>query len=434
MSNLWVQVLCELRKQITPEEIEHYFKQVHFDSETEKELRVTVKDSSLIGWLQENYFDTIQGILNQLGKESPFLIHFHGEEELSEECVSNPTTTQNAKVKLFRNYTFDNFVVGKNNQFAHAAAQSVAENPFNSYNPLYIYGPSGMGKTHLLHAIGAKLLQSHPRINLCLTTCEEFTNQFIYSIRHHKGQDFRDHFRKVDALLIDDIQFLSGKTGTQEEFFHTFNSLHAQHCLIILTSDSEPSQLKELEDRIVSRFQWGLIADINPPTLETRIAILKKKAEHEGILIPDDVLLFIGSKIKTNIRELEGALNKIVVFSSINRRPIDMEIAKKCLRHAVSDEPVTISCERIQNLVADRFRITRKDLCSKNRSKRISEPRQIAMYLTRQLTGMSLPEIGVAFGNKHHSTVMHSIQKIEKTLNCDQETQKLIDSFHMTLN
>ena len=432
MTNLWDEVLCELSNRITPEEIEHYFKPVVFQSESDSELRLLVQDGQLIDWLHENYNRDFEVILEALGKEPGFNIVFAAADDIPEE-PSPDTSGRKSSVKLFRNYTFENFVVGKNNQFAHAAAQSVAENPSSSYNPLYIYGPSGMGKTHLLHAIGAKLLHSHPKINICLTTCEEFTNQFIYSIRHQKGQDFRAHFRNVDALLIDDIQFLSGKSGTQEEFFHTFNALHAQHCLIVLTSDCEPSQLKELEERIISRFQWGLIADISPPSLETRIAILKKKAEAEGIHIPDDVLLFIGTKVKTNIRELEGALNKIIVFSSINRRPIDMELAKKCLRHVVPDEQVHISCERIQNLVADRFRITRKELCSKSRSKRISQPRQIAMYLTRQLTGMSLPEIGVAFGNKHHSTVLHSIQKIEQTMIVDSETQDLINSFHMTL-
>jgi chromosomal replication initiator protein len=435
LSTLWENVLCELKKQITPEEIEHYFSHLVYDSENEHKLTIKVQDHSLIGWLQENYYESIEKILAGFGKEPSFFLEFIADNDVEPRKQNRitPAKTTSPNVNFFRNYTFDNFVVGKNNQFAHAAAQSVAENPSHSYNPLYIYGPSGLGKTHLLHAIGAKILATRPNTNICLTTCEEFTNQFIYSLQHKKGQSFRERFRNVDVLLIDDIQFLSGKTGTQEEFFHTFNSLHAQDCLIVLTSDSEPSQLEELEDRIISRFQWGLIADISPPALETRIAIIKKKAAQLGVLLPDDVVYFIAGKIKSNIREIEGALNQVHVYASINKRPIDLEITKKCLRRMIPEETVYISCERIQNSVAERFRITRKDLLSKNRSKNISHPRQIAMYLTRQLTGMSLPEIGQAFGNKHHSTVMHSIQKIEKSLEANMETQSLINSFHMIL-
>jgi len=438
LSQLWEQILCSLREKVTPEEIECYFKDIEVLEESDHELKIIKKDASTIGWIEENYFEKIHEVIQKLGKKPDFLVQLLSSDEVKQDRSQRSPKLNNrkndqTKIKLFRNYTFDHFVVGQNNQFAHAAAQSVADNPTASYNPLYIYGPSGMGKTHLLHAIGSKILQTQPNLNLCLTTCEEFTNQYIYSLSKNKVQGFREHFRNVDALLIDDIQFLSGKEATQEEFFHTFNSLHSQHCLIVLTSDCEPSKLKALEDRIISRFQWGLIADINPPALETRIAILKKKASHEGVNIPDDVLLFIANKSKSNIRELEGAMNKIIVYASINRRLIDMDLAKRCLKNMISEEIILVSCERIQNLVAEKFRITKKDICSKNRSRKISEPRQIAMYLTRQLTGMSLPEIGQAFGNKHHSTVLHSINKIEKCMVVDKYTQDLIDSFEHSL-
>ncbi len=438
MSNLWEKILSELRKTITSEEIECYFEDMIFLSEDDFELKISKKDPTTISFIEENYCDRIHQIAVSLGKSPDFAICILSENEPNECQTKTTSDSKNKKsvrsnIKLFRNYTFDQFVVGKNNQFAHAAALSVAENPSNSYNPLYIHGPSGLGKSHLLHAIAKKLIDTQPHLNICLTTSEEFTNRYIYSLSKNKVNAFRNDFRNVDILLIDDIEFLSGKEATQEEFFHTFNSLHSQHCLIVLTSDCEPSKLKRLEDRIVSRFQWGLIADINPPALETRIAILKKKAEHKQINIPDDVLLYIANKFKRNIRELEGPLNKIIVYASMNKRPIDLDLAKRCLKNMVSDETTFISCEHIQSLVAEQFRISRKDLLSKSRSKKIAQPRQIAMYLTRQLTGMSLPEIGVAFGNKHHSTVLHSIQKIEKSLNTDKQAQAMIQSIERSL-
>ena len=438
MSDLWSQVLSCLENKIAVEDIEQWLKPAQFLGIDRNFIKVLVPESIFIDWIQENYLDEINHSLGELGYSSEYTVQLLSFQEIAPKTMATAPAIKKSQpapqdVRLNPRYTFDHFVVGKNNQFAHAAAKSVGNSPCSSYNPLFLYGSSGLGKTHLLHAIGHEILQRHSHLRVCYTTCEEFTNQFINSIRYNKGQSFRQRYRNIDVLLIDDIQFLSGKTQTQEEFFHTFNALHSQQSQIILTSDCEPIKIPKIEERVTSRFQWGLIADINPPALETRIAILRKKAEQERIELPDNVLLYIANKIKSNIRELEGALNKLIAYSSLNHRPITIDLAAQCLKNVIKEEFSGISCDKIKKFVADQFKISIKDLCSRNNSKRIAQPRQIAMYLTRHLTGMSLPDIGSEFGNKHHSTVLYSIQKVEKNMDADPQLFNMVETFEKTL-
>lgn len=440
MSGLWNRVLERLEERIPLEQINEWIKPTKIFQETENSLKILVPDDIFIDWIQENYLEDIYSILSDFGHPDKQVLFISNEEAAKhKKTVAQPVQEAQSpnfrgKLKLNPKYFFDSYVVGSSNQFAHAAALAVAEAPSASYNPLFLYGSSGLGKTHLLHAIGHHLVEKRPELKICYTTCEEFTNQFINSIRFNKGEAFRERYRSVDVLLIDDIQFLSGKTQTQEEFFHTFNALFEGQAQIILSSDCSPSDIPKLESRLTSRFQWGLIADIQPPALETRIAILKKKAEVDKVYLSDDVVLYIANKVKTNVRELEGALIKLMAYASLSGRKIDMSLAEQSLRNFVKEEDSQISCEKIQKFIADRFKIHPKELVTKNNSKRIAQPRQVAMYLTRQLTGMSLPEIGVAFGNKHHSTVLYSIQKIEKQMEANPEYQTMITGFQKSLN
>ena len=440
LSCLWQQVLNCLKDRIPSEQFEEWLTPTKVYKETEKSVQVLVDSEFAIGWIKENYLDEVYAILKEIGfdhVEVDFILPSLSMAEIDTNVEPQNSTVKRNGIripKLNSKYSFERFVVGASNQFAHAAALAVAESPSTSYNPLFLYGSSGLGKTHLLHAIGLNLNRTHPDLRICYTTCEEFTNQFINSIRFNKGEAFRERYRSVDILLIDDIQFLSGKTQTQEEFFHTFNALFERQKQIILSSDSSPSEIPKLESRLKSRFQWGLIADIQPPALETRIAILKKKAEQEHTPIPDSVVLYIANKVKTNVRELEGALVKVFAYAEFANRPVDIELAEHSLRHHIKDEGSSISCEKIMRFVAEQHKIQYKELTTRNNSKRIAQPRQIAMYLARHLTGMSLPEIGAAFGNKHHSTVLYSIRKVENRIGDDLDYRALIDSYKKSLN
>ena len=437
-------VFQRLEEVIPSEQIQEWFQPTKILEDTEKVLKICVPDEMYAEWINENYLDEIYQILQELGYHECKVSFQHREESKPEvvaiKAQSDPSPVKKKTLvskdgfKLNPKYRFESFVVGSSNQFAHAAALAVAETPSTSYNPLFLYGSSGLGKTHLLHAVALQLLEKKNDLKICYTTCEEFTNQFINSIRFNKGEAFRERYRSVDVLLIDDIQFLSGKTQTQEEFFHTFNALFEQQKQIILSSDSSPSEIPKLESRLTSRFQWGLIADIQPPALETRIAILKKKAEVERTFLSDEVVLYIANKVKTNVRELEGALIRLMAYASLTNRKIDLELAEQSLRNFIKEESSEISCEKIMKFIADRYKLHPKELTAKNNSKRVAQPRQVAMYLTRQLTGMSLPEIGVAFGNKHHSTVLYSIQKIEEKMKASEEYHSLINSYKKSLN
>jgi chromosomal replication initiator protein len=340
-----------------------------------------------------------------------------------------PAAVERDVVALNPKYTFESFVVGSSNQFAHAAARAVAEIPSKSYNPLFLYGGVGLGKTHLMHAIGHYIQARNHHLKLLYISADRFINEMINAIRFDRLPAFRQKYRSIDVLLVDDIQFIAGKDRTQEEFFHIFNTLHEAQRQIVISSDCPPRQIPTLEERLHSRFEWGLIADIQPPDLETKVAILRKKAEAERVELPENVALFIASKVKTNIRELEGSLIRLVAYASLTGRDIDLPLTQEILRDLLhtDDRPITI--EMIQKFVADHFGVKLTEMKAKNNAKAVAEPRQIAMYLTKTLTKASLPEIGKGFGGKHHSTVIHSVRKIDTMRKRDPEFDRLINSF-----
>jgi chromosomal replication initiator protein len=331
-------------------------------------------------------------------------------------------------------YTFEAFVIGNGNQFARAAALAVAERPSRAYNPLFLYGGVGMGKTHLMHAIGHEVKRRQPMASICYCSAEKFTNEMITSLRNDRMTSFRDKFRTVDVLLVDDIQFIAQKERTQEEFFHTFNALHENMKQIVIASDRPPKELAEIEDRLRSRFEWGLIADIQPPDLETKVAILQKKAESEQVQLPTDVALFVASNIRTNVRELEGALVRLVAWCHHNQMEITMATAQQCLKQFIDMQVRKITIESIQRVVSENFGMRVSDLKQKNNSRNVVVPRQIAMYLAKQMTEASLPEIGRQFGNKHHTTVMHSIGKIDEQRRTDKDLQRTLNKLQDQLN
>jgi chromosomal replication initiator protein len=324
-------------------------------------------------------------------------------------------------------YTFDAFVIGSGNQFAHAACQAVSQRPSKAYNPLFLYGGVGMGKTHLMQAIGHEIKRLMPQSAICYLSSEKFTNEMINSLRYDKMTTFRDKFRNVDVLLIDDIQFLAQKERTQEEFFHTFNALHESMKQIVIASDRPPKELPEIEDRLRSRFEWGLIADIQPPDLETKVAILQKKAEQERVTLPTDVALFIASNIRSNVRELEGALIRLVAHSSLIGAEITLPYTQQVLKNFIDSQARKVTIESIQKAVAEQFGLRLIEIKAKNNSRAIVYPRQIAMYLAKHLTEASLPEIGRQFGGKHHTTVLHSVEKIEEVRKADKDLNRLLN-------
>ncbi|MBS5939902.1 chromosomal replication initiator protein DnaA [Clostridium sartagoforme] len=346
----------------------------------------------------------------------------------SAEDKSNITVNDEMSSTLNPKYTFDSFVIGNSNRFAHAASLAVAEAPAKAYNPLFIYGGVGLGKTHLMHAIGHYALQNNPNTKVVYVSSEKFTNELINAIRDDKNDEFRNKYRKVDILLIDDIQFIAGKERTQEEFFHTFNELHGANKQIILSSDRPPKEIPTLEDRLRSRFEWGLIADIQAPDFETRMAILKKKADVEKLNVANEVMVYIATKIKSNIRELEGALIRIVAYSSLTNRPITVELAGEALKDIISNKQnKNVTIDVIQDVVAAYFNLRIEDLKSQRRTRNIAYPRQIAMYLSRKLTDMSLPKIGEEFGGRDHTTVIHAYEKISDSLNTDESLQHTVN-------
>jgi len=331
-------------------------------------------------------------------------------------------------------YTFDAFVIGSGNQFAHAASRAVAERPSKAYNPLFLYGGVGMGKTHLMQAIGHEVKKRMPEASICYVSSEKFTNEMINSLRYDKMTSFRDKFRNVDLLLIDDIQFLAQKERTQEEFFHTFNALHESMKQIVIASDRPPKELAEIEDRLRSRFEWGLIADIQPPDLETKVAILQKKSETERVPLPTDLALYIASNVRTNVRELEGALIRLIAYCSLTGAEVTLSTAQQVLKNFIDSQARKISIDAIQKAVAEQFGLRTPEIKQKNNSRSIVVPRQIAMYLAKQMTEASLPEIGRQFGGKHHTTVMHSIAKIDEQRRADKDLNRLINKLTETLN
>ncbi|SHE87942.1 chromosomal replication initiator protein DnaA [Clostridium fallax] len=372
-----------------------------------------------------------------------FLIesNMQGEGEISKENKkvddnqSSVVVNDEMSATLNPKYTFDSFVIGNSNRFAHAASLAVAEAPARAYNPLFIYGGVGLGKTHLMHAIGHYILKNNPKAKVVYVSSEKFTNELINAIKDDKNEEFRNKYRNVDVLLIDDVQFIAGKERTQEEFFHTFNALHEADKQIILSSDRPPKEIPTLEDRLRSRFEWGLIADIQPPDFETRMAILKKKADVENLNVANEVMVYIATKIKSNIRELEGALIRIVAYSSLTNRDITVDLASEALKDIISNKQgVHITIDIIQDTVANYFNLRVEDLKSQRRTRNVAYPRQIAMYLSRKLTDMSLPKIGEEFGGRDHTTVIHAYEKISENLKSDEGLENTINELSKKLN
>jgi chromosomal replication initiator protein len=424
--NIWNLILAKIAENLDQQSFNTWFRPTSFRGEKGDSLFVEVPTKLYQDWLSEKYGKLIERALSELGRGELTVVFIPKKEREKEE--DKPGSSLNPR------YTFETFVVGSSNQLAHAACRSVAETPSRSYNPVFIYGGVGLGKTHLLHAVGNYIRRNRPELRVVYISSERFMNELINSIRYDKTPSFREKYRKnIDILLMDDIEFLAGKERTQEEFFHTFNALYDSQKQIILTSDSPPREIPTLEERLRSRFEWGLIADIQPPELETKIAILEKKADIEGVKMSDDVLFFIASSVKSNIRELEGCLIRLIAFSSLTGSRITLELTKEVLRDVLSLVEEKVSISRIKKFIADYYHLRVHQLTSKNNSKRIAFPRQVAMYLAKELTKASLPEIGREFGGKHHSTVIHSIRKIGKLKDNDPDFNKLINTFISSL-
>ncbi len=436
---LWDNTLEKMKEKISKPSFETWLKATKADSLKENTLIIVAPNEFARDWLENQYEGLITETLHEVtGAEliTKFIIPETKDNSLEDVKVSskkvsnekNNETEEFTQSMLNSKNTFDTFVIGSGNRFAHAASLAVAEAPAKAYNPLFIYGGVGLGKTHLMHAIGHYVLDHNPNAKVVYLSSEKFTNEFINSIRDNKAVNFRNKYRSVDVLLIDDIQFLAGKESTQEEFFHTFNTLHEESKQIVISSDRPPKEIPTLEDRLRSRFEWGLITDITPPDLETRIAILRKKAKAEGLDIPNEVMLYIANQIDTNIRELEGALIRIVAYSSLINRDINASLAAEALKDIIpSSKPRVITIEAIQEMVGGKYNVRLEDFPAKKRTKSIAFPRQIAMYLSRELTDFSLPKIGEEFGGRDHTTVIHAHEKISKMIATDQQLQKELD-------
>jgi chromosomal replication initiator protein len=383
--------------------------------------------------LTRTYGEIIRAVFHELGMPNLKVQYVCTEEEAAPAAVVTVTPIKQSKLdfessdnQLQARYTFDTFVVGKSNEFAHAASRAVAEQPSKAYNPLFLYGGVGMGKTHLMHAIGHVIKKRNPAARLCYISAEKFTIEVINSLRFDKMISFRDRFHTVDVLLVDDIQFIAGKERTQEEFFHTFNALYEQGKQIVISSDCLPKDINSIEERLRSRFEWGLIADIQPPDLETKIAILQKKAENEHFGLPDEVAEYIARAIKSNVRELEGALTRLMAYSSLTGATISLATAQQVLRNIIASQEKRVTIDLIQKRVSEHFNLREQDLKMRSNTRAIAFPRQVAMYIVKQLTTASLPEIGRQFGGKHHTTVLHSINKIEEMRRSDKDLNRTI--------
>ncbi|SFE97908.1 chromosomal replication initiator protein DnaA [Bacillus sp. OV194] len=442
INDLWNKALAAMEKKVSKPSFETWLKSTAAHALQNDTLIITAPNEFARDWLESRYSTLISETLQDVtgaALDVKFIIPQNQmEEEVDLEKVLKKTqkvnVEQQEEVKqsmLNPKYTFDRFVIGSGNRFAHAASLAVAEAPAKAYNPLFIYGGVGLGKTHLMHAIGHYVIDHKPNAKVAYLSSEKFTNEFINSIRDNKTVEFRNKFRSVDVLLIDDIQFLAGKEQTQEEFFHTFNALHEESKQIVISSDRPPKEIPTLEDRLRSRFEWGLITDITPPDLETRIAILRKKAKAEGLDIPNEVMLYIANQIDTNIRELEGALIRVVAYSSLINQDMNADLAAEALKDIIpSSKPRMITIHHIQEIVGRHYNIKLEDFTAKKRTKSVAFPRQIAMYLARELTDNSLPKIGEEFGGRDHTTVLHAHEKISKLMVSDQLLQKNIKEIH----
>lgn len=452
---VWDGVLVSIRGKLRGEAFERWFNSIHFEAidNAHRTIRLRAPNRLVRDWVNKNYAALVNQSLAEVrlsGYSVDWVLDDESGTNSTPAALSNPTQVSSptkqpsatapalapvlADPTLNPKYTYDSFVVGSCNQFAHAASMAVAEAPGKTYNPLYLYGGVGLGKTHLMHACGNAIKKRNPHLRLCYLSSERFMNELINAIRYDKTQSFRERYRSVDVLLIDDVQFMAGKERTQEEFFHTFNSLYEQQKQIVISSDCPPREIPTLEERLHSRFEWGLIADIEPPDLETKVAILKRKAEFIGVSVPDDVALFIASRVKNNIRELEGSLVRLVAMSSLRGQSISKTLAQDAIRTIAADEDSgVITMQQIQKAVAASFRLTVDELVSKSNARQFAVPRQVAMYLCKRLTKNSYPEIGRAFGGKHHTTVIHSFEKIDGLIRNDSGMQKMVADIIETL-
>ena len=426
----WSQVLSRIEQVVDRTEYDTWLAPTRLVAHKGDTLDVAVPSQRYVDEIRERFGTQIRAILNELDSESlhlNFLIDANAGPDRAPHTPP-PKDAELPAATFNRRYRFESFVVGGSNQLAYAASKSIAENPSGSFNPLFIYGGAGLGKTHLIQASGQQVRELRPNLKIAYMSAEVFVTEVIAAIRYDKMQPFRDRYRSVDALLLDDIQFIAGKERTQEEFFHTFNALYEAQKQIVFTSDRPPKEIPTLEERLRSRFEWGLTADIQPPDLETKVAILRKKAEDKGLQLPQEVALFIAERVRSNVRELEGHLNKITAYASLAGRTVDIDVAKEALKDILSKEDKPITPSEILRVVATHYGLKVADIKQKSNAKTIAFPRQVAMYLCKELTDKSYPEIGKLFGDKHHSTVMYSVQQIKKMLDADAGFARTVEA------
>jgi len=447
-SRAWEKVLTQLKNNVSDQVFETWLRPLRFVSREGSLLLLATPHKFFKQWIEENYMPKLEEVARkEFGRSISVEIVVGSEEDGEEGRSAHPPElsldshldAKQPKSKMLNGalnprYTFDRFVVGAGNQFAHAASFAVASDPAKSYNPLFLYGGVGLGKTHLLHAIGNLSQDRNPRVQVCYITAEKFTNELIFSLRTNRMPDFKEKYRNVGMLLVDDVQFIAGKQRTQEEFFHTFNDLYSSRRQIVVSSDKFPKEIPDLEERIQSRFEWGLVADIQPPDLETRLAILNRKAEAEQIPLPPDVSLFLATMIKNNIRELEGSLIRIGAHASLNKREINMDLAREVLSRLLESSVREISPDAILKAVSEHFGVKVSDLRSTRKHKVVAHPRQIAMYLIREMTKCSFPDIGQRFGGRDHSTVMYAVKMIEKKTKDDVSLRNSIETLRKSIN
>ncbi len=432
LMNTWDLIKRQLEAKLSTDSYQNWVSGTEFSHIQDKTLFVVVPNEETRVWMDSEYASLVSSILHDMRAGISGVVYELPQNGRASESALKDDLFNAPRTQLNPRYTFDNFVVGSCNQFAHAAAQSVATSPSRRYNPLFIYSGVGMGKTHLMHAVGRALMDNYAGMRIIYTSSERFVNEMITCIRLDRMSQFHTFYRSADVLLMDDIHVLGNKERTQEEFFHTFNELYDHQKQIVISSDSTPKEIPGLVERLRSRFEWGLMVDMQPPDLETKMAILDKKSQSQGVTLPEDVRIFMATKTKSNVRELEGALVKLLAFSSLSGAPITMQMTQQVLKHLVHAQDRRVSIDSIQKAVAEHFVLKQSQLKEKSNTRAIAYPRQVAMYLVKELTQSSLPEIGRAFGGKHHTTVLHSIHKIEKLRQSDPDLNrslhKLIDT------
>jgi len=437
LDSLWNRYVAALAGKMPPSAVDSWLSESRLAAVDADHLRITVQNTYTRDWLLQHHQPALTAAAADVLGGSP-RVEIDVDTAPARPAPAPAPMPREPLVAsasgLSARYTFDTFVVGNSNQFAQAACQAVADLPSKAYNPLFIYGGVGLGKTHLLHAVGHQIARLYPSLRVLYLSTERFTNELINAIRYDRTAEFRAKYRNIDLLLVDDIQFISGKERTQEEFFHTFNDLYEAHRQIVVSSDSAPKEIPDIEERLRSRFEWGLIADIQPPDFETRVAILKRKAELERVRLPDEVAYLIAGRIKANIREIEGSLTRMVAYCSLSGREMTVDLAHDVLSELWAEEEKVITIEHIQRKVSDFFGLKLSDMRAKNRTKAVAFPRQVAMYLARQLTHTSLAEVGRAFGGKDHTTVLHAVEKVQALLREDPKFKKTVDTLSQSIS